>query len=88
MHKPDCGGPFLTPQRGDEIPCRGCIGEEQVTESQSAEVVGAGREMHDDVTVAYASHSFAHGFLVGQVTDSSIGARMPADRHDLVAASP
>lgn len=88
MHKPDCGCPALSPQRGDEIPCCGCVGEQAIIEGKATEVVGTGREMHDDVAAARRTHGFVHGFPVGQVTDSSIGARMPADRHDLVAMSP
>ena len=88
MHEPDRRCPPLGPQRVDEIPCRDGVGQEQVVELQTAKLVGTGREVHDYVTVANCSHGSTHCFPIRQVTDSSIDARMPADRYDLMATGP
>ena len=88
MHEPDCGGPALRPQRGDEVPCRGGIGQKQIVEGESTEVVGAGGKMHDGVALAHRTHGFTDGVHIGEVTDGSVHARMSSDCHDIVAAGP
>ena len=88
MHEPDCASPSLTPQRGDEVPCRGGVGQEQLVEGESAEVVGTGGEMHDGITVTHRTHGFVNGFLVSEIADGRVHARIPADRYNIVAAGP
>ena len=88
MHEPDCCGSSLGPQRSDEVACRRGVGKKQFVEGESAEVVGAGGEMHDGIKVAHRTHGFMHSVRVGEIADSSVQARMTADRHDIVTASP